>query len=42
MALEVVRLMGDQYPELATRRELIENVARQEEVRFRETREMAG
>ncbi|HTQ45767.1 MAG TPA: alanine--tRNA ligase [Polyangiaceae bacterium] len=37
VALEVVRLMGEQYPELVSRRELIANVARQEEVRFRET-----
>jgi alanyl-tRNA synthetase len=37
VALEVVALMGDQYPELVTRRDLIANVARQEEVRFRET-----
>jgi alanyl-tRNA synthetase len=37
VALEVVRLMGDQYPELVQRREVIANVARQEEVRFRET-----
>jgi alanyl-tRNA synthetase len=37
VALEVVDLMGDQYPELVQRREVIANVARQEEVRFRET-----
>jgi alanyl-tRNA synthetase len=37
VALEVVRIMGEQYPELVTRRELIATVARQEEVRFRET-----
>ncbi len=37
VALRVVELMGDQYPELVERRELIESVARQEEVRFRQT-----
>jgi alanyl-tRNA synthetase len=37
VALEVVRLMSDAYPELSARRELIANVARQEEERFRET-----
>jgi len=37
VALEVVRLMGEQYPELERRKDLIANVARQEEVRFRET-----
>ncbi len=37
VALEVVRLMGDIYPELTARRDLIANVSRQEEVRFRET-----
>jgi alanyl-tRNA synthetase len=37
VALEVVGLMGEVYPELTARRELIANVARQEEVRFRET-----
>jgi alanyl-tRNA synthetase len=37
VALEVVRQMGDAYPELVARRELIANVAMQEEVRFRET-----
>ena len=37
VALEVVRLMAEQYPELARRKELIANVARQEEERFRET-----
>jgi alanyl-tRNA synthetase len=37
VALEVVRLMGDQYPELAARKDLIANVAEQEEVRFRQT-----
>jgi alanyl-tRNA synthetase len=39
VALEVVRLMGDTYPELSRRRELIANVSRQEEERFRETLE---
>ena len=37
VALEVVRGMGDAYPELVVRRDLIANVARQEEARFRET-----
>jgi alanyl-tRNA synthetase len=37
VALEVVRLAGDAYPELTARRELIANVAQQEEIRFRET-----
>jgi alanyl-tRNA synthetase len=37
IALEVVRLMGEPYPELVTRRDLIANVSRQEEARFRET-----
>jgi alanyl-tRNA synthetase len=37
VALEVVRLMGEAYPELVTRRDLIANVTRQEEARFRET-----
>jgi alanyl-tRNA synthetase len=37
VALEVVTLMGEQYPELVARRELIASVTRQEEVRFRET-----
>ncbi|MGH7298506.1 MAG: alanine--tRNA ligase [Polyangiaceae bacterium] len=37
VALEVVSLMGDQYPELVARREVIASVARQEELRFRET-----
>jgi alanyl-tRNA synthetase len=37
VALEVVKLMGDVYPELAARRDLIANVTRQEEVRFRDT-----
>jgi alanyl-tRNA synthetase len=37
VALEVVRMMGDQYPELERRKELIASVAQAEEVRFRET-----
>jgi alanyl-tRNA synthetase len=37
MALEVVRMMGDAYPELTRRRELIASVSRAEEERFRET-----
>jgi alanyl-tRNA synthetase len=37
IALEVVALMGDQYPELGERRELIASVTEQEEVRFRAT-----
>src|ERR1700722_6059052 len=37
VALDVVRIMGDAYPELQARSELVANVARQEEVRFRET-----
>jgi alanyl-tRNA synthetase len=37
VALEVVRQMGEQYPELRERRALIASVAEQEEVRFRET-----
>jgi alanyl-tRNA synthetase len=37
MALEVVRLMEDVYPELGRRRELIASVSRAEEERFRET-----
>jgi alanyl-tRNA synthetase len=37
VALDVVRLMGEVYPELTARRDLIANVAQQEEVRFRET-----
>jgi alanyl-tRNA synthetase len=39
VALEVVRLMGETFPELSRRRELIVNVSRQEEERFRETLE---
>jgi alanyl-tRNA synthetase len=37
VALEVVRTMGDQYPELVARKDLIASVTEQEEVRFRET-----
>jgi alanyl-tRNA synthetase len=37
VALEVVRLMGAQYPELERRKELIASVAQGEEQRFRET-----
>jgi alanyl-tRNA synthetase len=37
VALEVVRLMGEQYPELVARKDLIASVAESEEVRFRET-----
>jgi alanyl-tRNA synthetase len=37
VALEVVRQMGPEYPELEQRRELIASVARAEEERFRET-----
>jgi alanyl-tRNA synthetase len=37
VALEVVRLMGDHYPELERRKELVASVARAEEERFRET-----
>ena len=37
VALEVVNLMGEQYPELRERRALIASLAEQEEVRFRET-----
>jgi alanyl-tRNA synthetase len=39
VALEVARLMGGTYPELSRRRDLIANVSRQEEERFRETLE---
>jgi alanyl-tRNA synthetase len=39
VALEVVARMGDTYPELVARRELIASVVRQEEERFRETLE---
>jgi len=37
VADKVVLLMGEQYPELVERRDLILSVAEQEEVRFRET-----
>jgi alanyl-tRNA synthetase len=37
VAGEVVRLMGDQYPELVTYKDTIASIAEQEEVRFRET-----
>ncbi len=37
VALEVVNLMGDQYPELRERKALIASTAEQEEIRFRET-----
>jgi alanyl-tRNA synthetase len=37
VALKVVDLMGDQYPELRQRSELIASIAEQEEVRFRQT-----
>ena len=37
VALEVVRQMGDAYPQLTARKDLIASVAEQEEVRFRET-----
>ncbi|HTN90823.1 MAG TPA: alanine--tRNA ligase [Sorangium sp.] len=37
VALEVVRRMGDTYPELRDRRELIARVTEDEEVRFRST-----
>jgi alanyl-tRNA synthetase len=37
VALEVVALMGEAYPELVLRKDLIANVTEQEEVRFRET-----
>ncbi len=37
VALEVVRMMGDTYPELRDRRELIARVTEDEEVRFRAT-----
>jgi alanyl-tRNA synthetase len=37
VALEVVRTMGDAYPELVERKDLIATVAEQEEVRFRQT-----
>ena len=37
VALKVVDLMGDQYPELTQRQDLITSIAEQEEVRFRQT-----
>ncbi|MBI5537581.1 MAG: alanine--tRNA ligase [Deltaproteobacteria bacterium] len=37
VALEVVALMSDTYPELRERKDMIASVAEQEEVRFRET-----
>src|SRR5262249_31923982 len=37
VALEVVAAMGEAYPELEARRDLIASVTEQEEVRFRET-----
>ncbi len=37
VALEVARLMSDQYPELSQRKDLIATVTEQEEVRFRQT-----
>jgi alanyl-tRNA synthetase len=37
IALEVVGQMGDAYPELVARKDLIASVTEQEEVRFRET-----
>jgi alanyl-tRNA synthetase len=37
VALEVVARMGDQYPDLVARKDLIASVTQQEEVRFRET-----
>jgi alanyl-tRNA synthetase len=39
VALEVVNLMGDHYPELRERKAFIASQAEQEEVRFRETME---
>ena len=39
VALDVVARMGDQYPELEERKELIASVSRAEEERFRETLE---
>jgi alanyl-tRNA synthetase len=37
VALEVVSQMGEQYPELVQRKDLIASIVEQEEVRFRET-----
>ena len=37
VALEVVRQMGEAYPELVARKDVIADVVQQEEVRFRET-----
>ena len=37
VALEVVRQMGEAYPELTARKDVIADVVQQEEVRFRET-----
>lgn len=37
VALKVVELMGQQYPELVQRQELIASISEQEEVRFRQT-----
>ena len=37
VALEVVRQMGDAYPELVARKDVIADVVQQEEIRFRET-----
>ncbi|MEO8875438.1 MAG: alanine--tRNA ligase, partial [Polyangiaceae bacterium] len=37
VALQVVATMGDVYPELVARKDLIETVTQQEEVRFRQT-----
>ena len=37
VALEVVSQMGDAYPELVARKDLIASIVEQEEVRFRET-----
>jgi alanyl-tRNA synthetase len=39
VALKVVDLMGDDYPQLRERRELIASIAEQEEIRFRKTLE---
>jgi len=37
VALKVVALMGEQYPELIQRQDLIASIAEQEEIRFRQT-----